>query len=917
MRLGLLKKIFVAAIIASGFLGVKADEPFRLHRYDSFRATPVTENSIVFFGNSITNMNEWRECFGDNPNIINRGNSGGLSGELLNNVESLIAGHPAKVFIGIGTNDIGTAGLDKPELIAGKIRAIVERFAAESPATKVYVQSILPSTNGSRTVAKIQAVNTVIKREIEAAGATYVDLFNDMMAITTGEISYDRLHITAKGYKIWCDKIAPLVGTECSYPATFTENASGLGQNSFGMRSTYWSVQSVKANDVLFIGDEMVHGGEWAELLNCPDVKNRGTNWGYGGLTLAQWKNCMPAIFATNTDRKVAPRMVILHMGLSETNGTDDIANAITAYRDVINTIRTYAPASTTKIVITSQLPQNDANKNTTRVLPMNTQLQALAAEIENAEYVDICTPLMTDANVANTTMFTSNYVYGRGYNAIARILAPVVGNGAHALSAEEFEAHYAKIQARTALGNVIESIKNYSEGSGLGQYPAQVLAPIKSKLQEANTLLAASDSELSAIQALATELNAALTTARAGLNQPTGWSQDAPEKVIVFLNNRSGLYCTETANALASAPAVSSRASQWKLIPRGDQTFDIQNALSGNYVSPSAANNSQLTTSAEKPATGWRFAPTQTPASYMIVNGTAQFNTTTSALENKVYNWGSGTNTSDLGCQYFLAESELLPAPEPVTPGVDNSNPDLSMVDIPMNGKAYVVPANLAQIVLKGGNEQTVAIDYTINTLATANKGINVIVSSCDSADVAGETRHYSLMVRSSNFGPIYIGDNGLEGWYTRGGTTTGRHKMVMTLSTTDGYRYYFDSFANVVSNGTITSANAGAYGLHTFASMPGVNTLTLGGSLHKSDNHTNTPDGTIHSIRFYNRILSPEELTALTWDGITGVEGIQMETPANASNAIYDLFGRQHNENANLPAGIYIRNGKKFVVR
>ena len=49
-----------------------ADGPFRQHRYNALTPLEVNEQSIVFLGNSITNMAEWREFFGNDPRIVNR-----------------------------------------------------------------------------------------------------------------------------------------------------------------------------------------------------------------------------------------------------------------------------------------------------------------------------------------------------------------------------------------------------------------------------------------------------------------------------------------------------------------------------------------------------------------------------------------------------------------------------------------------------------------------------------------------------------------------------------------------------------------------------------------------------------------------------------------------------------------------------
>ena len=46
------------------------------------------------------------------------------------------------------------------------------------------------------------------------------------------------------------------------------------------------------------------------------------------------------------------------------------------------------------------------------------------------------------------------------------------------------------------------------------------------------------------------------------------------------------------------------------------------------------------------------------------------------------------------------------------------------------------------------------------------------------------------------------------------------------------------------------------------------------------------------------------------------TGVDHVVVRIPANADNRVYNLQGARVNP-ANLPAGIYIKNGKKFVVK
>ena len=132
-----------------------ADLPFRLYRYDGFKTHKIDNQSIVFLGNSITNMHEWWEAFG-NPHIVNRGVNGAESPIMLQHLEAVLVGHPDKIFFMMGTNDLGTAGMNDPAFVANSVRTALKRCQKESPTTKVYFQSILPCRGtGFKIVAHV------------------------------------------------------------------------------------------------------------------------------------------------------------------------------------------------------------------------------------------------------------------------------------------------------------------------------------------------------------------------------------------------------------------------------------------------------------------------------------------------------------------------------------------------------------------------------------------------------------------------------------------------------------------------------------------------------------------------------------------------------------------------------------------
>lgn len=129
--------------------------------------------------------------------------------------------------------------------------------------------------------------------------------------------------------------------------------------------------------------------------------------------------------------------------------------------------------------------------------------------------------------------------------------------------------------------------------------------------------------------------------------------------------------YVTEVGGGLVGNTSRSDE-SRWHFISRADGTWDILNATTGNYITTGAQFNSQLKTSSTAPANGWELKISDNNKAWTIVNGSSQFNTTTSAHNFQIFNWGNGTNTSDLGCQYYIeavAENlELFAEDTPMT---------------------------------------------------------------------------------------------------------------------------------------------------------------------------------------------------------------------------------------------------------
>ena len=675
-----------------------ADEPFRNHRYDSFKVLETNSESIVFIGNSITDMHCWPETFvtseGDYLPIVNRGNSGTYSTEQSNNLESYINGKPKKVFMMIGTNDIATRGLNfTGEQVLAYIKSMVERIQKRSPETKIYLYCILKSDYGYRVESTWLHANELIKEYVAKANPDklkYVDIYDELACVADGGVwSYDKLHLTAAAYEIWCRSICQHLQEGESYTvnAVYPQNAStaqsdgGFGRTTHGMRATYFSILPICNEDVLVFGDEFIKNGEWQELLGNRKIKNRGTGWGYGG-DIATTSKIVDATYANTGVEKEDAKAIFIYTGTGDCNGNTDIETVKNNYKALVDKVTQKSPTS--KIYLMALAPTNNATTNTSRIAVLNSYMQSLATG--NIRFVDTYTPLL-NGNVANTKYFyPNNYLGGLGYvvmaNAMKDALKADFPNDTYtAISEAEAEVRYAQATLRNNLSQVIARGLIMERGEAMGQYDPEKMKAFDAELENAYALLAKENITEAEIQDMSNRLNDILKEAIA---MPKA-SIDTDEHWYQFTSLRSNnLYISaegEAAGVVGKENTAASAVSMWKFVNRGDNTFDIVNRQYGSYLNPVANYNTQITTTKSKPASGWTVSYADTPAYYIISSGDVQLNQTGSGQSFKLYNWSNsatlGSDRGDTGCQLSITEAgEIAELPEnpakTLTLGVD-----------------------------------------------------------------------------------------------------------------------------------------------------------------------------------------------------------------------------------------------------
>lgn len=217
----LLNKLLITAVVftfsftAAFAQVVKWDSTYRPGKYveqvAKFKADPKSKKDIIFLGNSITAGTDWAKLL-DLPQAKNRGISGDITFGVLERLQDVIDGKPAKVFILIGINDISRNIPDS--VILRNYKTMIARIRKGSKKTKIYFNTLLPVNaafekfkNHYGKEEHILWLNDEI-RKFAAKNVTVIDLypnFTDQDKHLRAELTKDGLHLIPAGYQVWAD----------------------------------------------------------------------------------------------------------------------------------------------------------------------------------------------------------------------------------------------------------------------------------------------------------------------------------------------------------------------------------------------------------------------------------------------------------------------------------------------------------------------------------------------------------------------------------------------------------------------------------------------------------------------------------------------------------------------------------------
>ena len=188
-------------------------------------------------------------------------------------------------------------------------------------------------------------------------------------------------------------------------------------------RATLFEELPVTSSDIIFLGNSITNGGEWAELFDNPHVKNRGIS---GDV-------CMGGYDRLDAILKGSPAKIFLLIGINDVDRGASADTIVERIGMIVDKIRKDSPS--TKIYLQSVLPVSDHykmfNGHTSRwqVVPeINKGLVRLAAD-RGVKYIDLYSHFIDNTTGKMNIKYTNDglHLLGKGYKKWVGIVKPYV----------------------------------------------------------------------------------------------------------------------------------------------------------------------------------------------------------------------------------------------------------------------------------------------------------------------------------------------------------------------------------------------------------------------------------------------------------------------------------------------------------
>jgi lysophospholipase L1-like esterase len=201
--------IFMAVFFFAKGYHTKTIKPYLkdyyLNKLSHFQTLRKISAGIFFVGDSLTDRCDWAELF-NRCDVFNRGIDADTTDGVLNRIGEVTARKPAKIFIMIGGNDF-IIGRKVPE-IEENYKNILQRVRTESPQTKIYIQSNLPTLYSLVPLPRdyIRNLNVRLKSLADDKYIYFVDIYSrvvDKNGDLNPAYTTDGAHLNGAGYLVW------------------------------------------------------------------------------------------------------------------------------------------------------------------------------------------------------------------------------------------------------------------------------------------------------------------------------------------------------------------------------------------------------------------------------------------------------------------------------------------------------------------------------------------------------------------------------------------------------------------------------------------------------------------------------------------------------------------------------------------
>ncbi len=199
---------------------MRREQEEKLERYRVLNRN-VQKGRILFTGSSLMEqfpINELLMTNGMSQVIYNRGIGGFTTGDMLQHMEEMVFGtEPSKIFINIGTNDIGSPDY-KLEALLEKYEKIISLMKERLPEAEIYMMAYYPVNEkdkvfddewgktafATRNNENIAIANEAVEKLAAKMGCHFINVnqgLTDERGKLKKEFTVEGIHMYANGYQ--------------------------------------------------------------------------------------------------------------------------------------------------------------------------------------------------------------------------------------------------------------------------------------------------------------------------------------------------------------------------------------------------------------------------------------------------------------------------------------------------------------------------------------------------------------------------------------------------------------------------------------------------------------------------------------------------------------------------------------------